>query len=249
MRFPLLFVLVFAVAGCDGEPASRAIPSAPEYVVPARKPVLILSVPDKAAEGSARYEADWSFDIRDEQRFSVHVHVIPPGQMVPLHQHPRNWELSFVAAGSAEWAGVAVVDGETTRFGGELAVGEGFVAPAGAMHEVRNRGAETLAVVVVHQPRFGQNWYVPEGEVVSNVRVVPIGESDIAAPEGWSVGWVDGEGTASGDRILLVAGSGTVSFEDKVVPITPGTVASFPPGLAHTLAGEGLKVLAVEVPL
>jgi len=240
----LLTLSLVSLAGCPS-PSSAPPPPMPEPTPPAREPVLIVPVPDKAAEGSARYAADWSFDIRDEEHFSVHVHVIPPGQMVPLHQHPDNWELSFVAAGVAQWTGVAVVDGERARFGGSIGVGQGFVAPSGAFHEVRNQGAETLAVVVVHQPRFGQNWYVPEAEVLSNIRAAAIG-AQVQGPDGWRVGWVDGgEVTAAGDRIVLVLGEGSIAFEDRVVPVAPGTVASLPPGLAHTVSG---RALSVEVP-
>jgi mannose-6-phosphate isomerase-like protein (cupin superfamily) len=226
------------------EPVTAPAPAEP----PRREPVIVMPVPEKAAEGSARFKADWSFDIRDEEHFSVHVHVIPPGQMVPLHQHPENWELSFVAEGVAQWSGVAVIDGERARFGGELGVGDGFVAPPGAFHEVRNRGAERLSVIVVHQPRFGQNWYVPEAEVLSNVRAVPLGDA-VDGPDGWSVQWVGpSEATAAGDRVLLMLGEGALEFEDKRVPVGPGFAASLPPGLPHALRGEGVKALAIEVP-
>lgn len=228
----------------DVPPAPSAEPRTP---APAREPILVLPVPDKAREGDADFAADWSFDIQDRPWFSVHVHVIPPGQMVPLHHHPDNWELSWVAAGRAEWWTVRATPTGQVREDGGLGPGEGFVAPPGAFHGVRNRSDELLAVVVVHRPRFGQNWYVPESEVVGNIAAFPLptatGPLPVDAPEGWRVEWVDdGTVTAEGDRVLLAASAGAVAFEETTVSLEPGAVAVFPPGVAHTLTGRALSV-------
>lgn len=249
MRSAVLVALALLI-GCSPTPSTPdggSEPSVPDGTPPPpkREPVLVVPVPAKAGEGSERYEADWSFDLLDAAHVSAHVHVIPPGQMVPLHHHPENWELSWVAGGVAEWWGVAVVDGASSRFGGTLEAGQGFVAQPGAFHAVRNTGEGTLSVVVVHQPRFGQNWYVPEDEVLSNLRATELGDT-LEGPDGWRVGWAEGGvHTASGDRLLLVVGEGSLAFEDKQVPLGRGTVASLPPGLEHTLTG---RALSIEVP-
>ncbi len=244
--FPLLFVLLScACAGPPVQPGPEA-PASP----PPRPPVIVMPVPAKAVEGSAAFEADWSFDIRAAEHFSVHVHVVPPGQMVPLHVHPKNWEMTFVAAGVAEWTGVARVGGalvsETTTVG----PGEAMVAPVGAAHQVRNRGTELLAAVVVHQPEFGQNWYLPAEEVTGSAQSHRA-SGDIDAPPGWQASWVTAaDGVQDRERILLVAsGAGTLAFEDQRVPLLAGHVASVPAGLSHQISGDAaFSALSLLVP-
>lgn len=244
-----LVLLAVALAGCGGDrgaPAeargTEAAPSTP--IPPDRDPILIVPVPAKAAEGDHRYAADWSFDLKDAEHMSVHVHVIPPGQMVPIHRHPENWELTFVAGGEGEWSTVVAGSEGPERTTTLLRAGQAAVAPPGAVHGVRNRGTELLAAVVVHRPRFGQNWYLPEAEVTSTVPASPLGESAPAVPEGWTVGWTDGgDAEAEGDRVLLFAGAGSVSFEEREVPVAPGTVAIFPPGVPHISRGRALALV------
>lgn len=210
-------------------------------MAPTRRPVLLVPVPAKATEGSPRYPADWSFDIRAEEDFSVHVHVIPPGQMVPLHRHPSNWELTFIASGVAEWTGVAAADGGLETETLTLSTGEAAIAPIGAAHQVRNRGESLLAAVVVHQPEFGQNWYLPRDEVTSSARSYLLGATpQTDPPAGWAVSWEAlGEHDRDRDHVVLVAaGAGTLAFEDKRLPLAPGDVASVPGGLHHTISGD-----------
>lgn len=250
-----LFLSLVFLVGCSGPtpapapppPASLSTPAAP-----ARRPVLLVPVPDKAAEGSTRYEADWSFDIRAEDHFSVHVHVIPPGQMVPLHRHPKNWELTFVAAGEAQWTSVAEIDGELRVRDDVLTVGSAAIAPIGAAHEVRNRSDSILAAVVVHQPEFGQNWYLPRDEVTSPLQSLPFTQPVAdGVPAGWAVSWEAlGEHDRDRDHVVLVSsGTGTLAFEDKRLPLSVGHVASVPGGLHHTIEGSSdFRALSLLIP-
>lgn len=246
-----LFLLLFALCACAGPPPSPEVPISPAGAVAAsRPPVVLMPVPDKAVEGSAQYAADWSFDIRAAEHFSVHVHVIPPGQMVPLHVHPKNWELTFVASGTAEWTGVARAGDELASVATVVGPGSAMVAPVGAAHQVRNRGTDLLAAVVVHQPEFGQNWYLPADEVVGSAQSRRA-DGVIEAPAGWDVSWiVAADGVEERERILLVAaGVGTLGFEEKRLPLLPGHVASVPAGLSHGISGDaGFRALSVLVP-
>ena len=239
-----LFLLLVVLGGCSSAP--------PPPPPPTRPPVLLVPVVEKATEGSARYAADWSFDIRAEDHFSVHVHVIPAGQMVPMHRHPENWELTFVAGGAAEWTGAARIDGALDTWTRSLSPGEAVIAPVGAAHQVRNRGPGVLTAVVVHQPEFGQNWYLPTDEVADPAQSgVFEGPSAPNAPTGWAVSWESlGEHAGDRDHILLVAaGEGTLRFEDTTLPLRPGHVASIPGGLHHTVSGDsGFRAVSLLVP-
>ncbi|GEM_PF-1794377 len=230
--------------GPHGAPDGEAV--AP---TPARPPVLHLSIPDAVAEGRARYKADWSFDLRATEAWSVHVHVIPPGQLVPLHRHPDNEELALVMGGAGEWETVWVADERRTETW-TLGFGDAVYSAPGSAHQVRNRGPETLATVVVQRPEFGQNWYLLADEVMEGKPSVPV--RDVVPPmfEGWSVAWAGPDETAgAADRERLgfvVEGEGTLSFEDTTLPLRPGHFFKVPPGLSHRVAGP-LRFLEVRV--
>jgi len=221
-------------------------------------------VPDKVAEGSGSFKADWSFDLVAGQAWSAHVHVIPQGQLVPAHQHPENDELVFVASGAGEWAshhweeagaGGAGVRSPSWR----LAAGDAVVSPSGSVHSVRNHDEAPLATVVLQRPEFGQNWYVVPAEVRSERRsrtFLPEGRSaELLSPgsagserpadpafEGWTVDWHQAgaepaEVPAGAAELLYMVsrGAGSLAFEEHSLPLQPGTFVKMPPGLQHRL--------------
>jgi mannose-6-phosphate isomerase-like protein (cupin superfamily) len=232
------------LVGCSAAPA-------PEEPPPDRAPVLLVSIPQKAASGADRFKADWSFDLRATEAWSVHVHVIPPGQLVPLHQHPHNEELALVMGGVADWKTVWV-DGERREMEGRMTFGVSLHSPAGAAHQVRNRGPETLVTVVVQRPEFGQNWYLLEEEVLSPARSTVLAPGDpIEIFQGWDVRWsaADPEPVQwPSERLgFVVEGNGTLAFEDRRLPLTAGHFFKVPPGLSHRVTGS-LRFLDVAVP-
>lgn len=265
-------VLGFAVVlGCSSpppEPAPEPATAAPAGTptAPTREPLLLVDVAAKAAEGSADFVADWSFDLVDRPEWSLHTHVIPAGQLIPVHRHRDNDELVFVAGGTAEglawWAADGVQEDRSTHRMGSV-----FGATRGAAHGVRNRGPELLATVVLQQPRFGQNWYLERADVDSatppwfwpnttNAGPVAGPSPSLGDPptsvgfDGWTLGWrsMGPREPREADTIYFVAaGEGTLRFEDKALPLTPGVVAVVPPTLAHELSGTA-RVFEVEIP-
>jgi len=233
-------------AGGESPPASDRTPSDPP---PARPPVLHLFIPHAVAEGSARYKADWSFDLRATEAWSVHVHVIPPGQLVPLHRHPDNEELALVMGGTGEWE-TAWRDGAVRTETWQLGFGDAVFSGPGVAHQVRNRGPETLATVVVQRPEFGQNWYLLRDEVEHAAPSVRVSEDVPPMFAGWAVAWAGADadpGSSGRERLgFVVEGEGNLTFEDRALPLAPGHFFKIPAGLEHRVEGT-VRFLEVRV--
>jgi len=260
-KLPTLYLLTLLCVSCSpsADPSQASAPSADQSdSAPSaqRDPLIHLHVPSKSAEGAARFKADWSYDLVVHEGWSVHVHVIPPGQLVPPHHHPENDELSWVASGRGEWSSWTAGQPPKTS---EIGVGAVVVAPRGAVHSVRNPGPEDLSVVVIHRPSFGQNWYVMPEDVSSSSSSGPLAANE-AFPEGFFEGWqLDRSGQETpaahpADSLYLVGGgSGTLRFKDNILALKPGHFAAVPPGLLHEIAitegaGEQLELLVVRIP-
>jgi mannose-6-phosphate isomerase-like protein (cupin superfamily) len=270
-----------ACRGGDDEPAEppAAVSSAPgRGPRHAREPLLHVPVPEKVREGAGRFAADWSFDLLQQPSWSAHVHVIPEGQLVPLHRHPENDELAWVGAGHGEWESRSVEerpprpDGAPGGLGPllrswTLRPGDAVVTPKGAAHQVRNRQPEPLAVLVVQRPRFAQNWYLLPDEVNAPLASWLFGPGGGAPPEsprafeGWGLDWLSSDallgerpGEGSADRLLLwTSGIASLLFENKHLPLEPGTFVRIPPGLPFSVEGgpapgAELRALLVTVP-
>ena len=85
------------------------------------------------------YKADVSVPGREAVIARVEL---APGASAGRHTHPGN-EITYVMEGEAE----IVTEGQPTR---KVKAGDGFVIPAGAIHDARNTGAETLKLAVVY---------------------------------------------------------------------------------------------------
>jgi mannose-6-phosphate isomerase-like protein (cupin superfamily) len=248
MRSVLALVLLVA---CSPAPPAAAPPPEPSAAVEAvarRAPLVHVDIPQKVAEGEGSFAADWSFDLVVDERFTAHVHVIPQEQLVPIHHHPKNDELVFVAGGRGEWLNATREEGVAIHRT-EVTVGDAVISPRGVVHGVRNRHPEALATVVIQPGGFGQNWYLEADDVRSEgLSTRPMGgETDFA---GWSVDWWDG-GAQAGDeltRLYAVAeGQGSLHFEDVVLPLHPGVFVKIPASLEHRVEG-GVRMLRVRVP-
>ncbi len=235
MNAALLLLLV----GCSPAPSVQAPPPPAPASTPRKPPIVHVDVPAKAAEGAGRFKADWSFDLVASEAWSAHVHVIPQGQIVPWHRHPENDELVFVAAGTGTW----LQGGE----GFAVRAGDAIESARGVVHGVRNLDPEPLVTVVIQRPEFGQNWYVVPSEI-EEPGASAAGDDVGHAFEGWDVGWWGG-GEEDGTALYLVAaGEGVLSFEDVRLPLRPGVFVKATAGRVRSLAGEGLRVLRVEIP-
>lgn len=73
---------------------------------------------------------------------------IAPGGVAGWHTHPGD-EISYITDGEA----TLLVAGQAPR---KLAAGEGFVVPAGAVHNARNDGAAAVRLVGVYVVEKGQ---------------------------------------------------------------------------------------------
>ena len=233
----------------------------PPASVRKRESLIHVSVPEKAREGRGRFKADWSFDLIERGSWSAHVHVIPPGQIVPLHHHPKNDELSWVASGTGEWRS-QVQGGAALKT--EVQEGALLASPKGSAHSMRNRGVEDLVVVVVHRPSFGQNWYLEADELESAIRAPVVTKGTevfpgLQFPEGFLSGWdLDFEGAHSvpaqaADTLYLNRwGRGSLVFEETELPIEPGDFIRIPPGLAAQFrtaaATEPLTLVRLTIP-
>ena len=230
----------------------------PSFAAADRESLIHIPIPAEVARRGGQFAADWSSDLVARDEWSAHVHVIPQGQLVPAHHHPKNDELVFVAMGSGTWMNWQRLEDSTKRSDHTLTQGSVVAAPPLAVHGVRNEAPEPLATVVIHRPEFGQNWYVLPSDVRSSLTSAPLA-ADESLPagmfEGWTLGWLSGpklgieRKPGREDWLYLVgAGSGLLSFEDNKLPMEPGTFVKVPPGLNHRLSGEGLRVYRVIIP-
>jgi mannose-6-phosphate isomerase-like protein (cupin superfamily) len=288
VRLTTTLSLALLLVACGRSPTAQPAPSStPEAT---REAVVHVHVPDKVAEGTGRFKADWSFDLVTGSSWSAHVHVIPQDQLVPAHRHVGNDELVFIAAGEGLWMGHHYEEGGAfaptgpgseamgvgfTRPGvrspsWEVATGDAVVSVAGAVHAVRNREAAPLATVVVQRPEFGQNWYLLPDEVRSGERTraflpdsrtprPPDGRGPVRPHDpvfdGWSLDWLEaapGDVAAEPAETLYLAagGDGTLSFEDKALPLRAGTFVKIPPSLPHRIdpGADPLELLRVRIP-
>jgi len=238
---------------------TEAAPSSTEAPPPDKGTILHLHVPNKSAEGAGKFKADWSYDLVVRDGWSAHVHVIPPGQLVPLHHHPENDELSWVAAGVGVWTGVTATGGETTQ---PIGAGDSIVVPRGAAHAVRNSGTEDLSIVVLQRPSFGQNWYLRATDVTSNIPSGPLAPGQPFPSEffgDWVLGseeaLTDAQGTAEDNLYFVRAGNGILRFEGTELPLRAGHFVAAPKGRTHSILSspdtsstEKLSLLHVRIP-
>ena len=82
-------------------------------------------------------------DIADPSREAVIARVeIIPGGVVGWHTHPGE-EISYITDGQA----TLMIAGQAPR---KVSAGEGFVIPAGVVHNARNEGASAVKLVGVY---------------------------------------------------------------------------------------------------
>jgi quercetin dioxygenase-like cupin family protein len=88
-------------------------------------------------------------DVSIENREAVIARVeIDPGVLAGKHTHPGD-EISYVLEGEGE----LYVEGEPVR---KVKAGDGFVIPAGKVHDAKNTGAIPLKVVGVYVVEKGK---------------------------------------------------------------------------------------------
>lgn len=93
-------------------------------------------------------------DVSVPGREAVIAHVeIAPGARAGRHTHPGE-EISYVEEGTGE----LLIDGKPAR---TLKAGDGFVVPAGAVHDARNTGTQPLKVVAIYLVEKGKPMATP----------------------------------------------------------------------------------------
>ena len=266
MLRPSLSLLVVVLSACPQAPppAPPEPPPAPSVTAaapPGREDLIHSPLRHEVARHALKYTADWSFDLLVTPGWSAHAHVIPSGQLIPLHHHAQGEELVWMAGGTASWQSLA--RGELNRSGlfEDLGADSLVWSPAGVAHGVRNRGELPLVAVVLSRPPFAQNWYLLPGEVESERRstvILPSAPLPEGIYPGWTLRWLSPEdvatprpGTAADLLYFVGEASGSLRFEDKELPIEPSLFIRVPPGLAHTLVvgpDQAKRVLEIRVP-
>jgi quercetin dioxygenase-like cupin family protein len=93
-------------------------------------------------------------DVSVPGREAVIAHVeIAPGAKAGRHTHPGE-EISYILEGTGE----LLIDGQPAR---ALKAGDGFVVPAGAVHDARNTGTQPLKLVAVYLVEKGKPMATP----------------------------------------------------------------------------------------
>jgi len=96
-------------------------------------------------------------DVSVPNREGVVARVeITPGGAAGWHTHPGD-EISYVADGEA----TVMIAGQAPR---KVAAGEGFVIPAGIVHNARNDGTTTVRVIGVYVVEKGKPLASPAAE-------------------------------------------------------------------------------------
>ncbi len=93
-------------------------------------------------------------DVSVPGREAVIVHVeIAPGASVGRHTHPGE-EISYITDGEAD----LLIEGRPAR---RVKAGDGFVVPAGAVHDAHNTGSVPLKLVAVYLVEKGKPLSTP----------------------------------------------------------------------------------------
>ncbi len=115
--------------------------------------VLVATAALPQGSGSQRTIVEKS-DVSVPGREAVIAHVeIAPGARAGRHTHPGE-EISYVEEGTGE----LLIDGKPAR---ALKAGDGFVVPAGAIHDARNTGSQPLKVVAIYLVEKGKPMATP----------------------------------------------------------------------------------------
>jgi quercetin dioxygenase-like cupin family protein len=100
---------------------------------------VVLFSQNPAIQRTVVHKADVSVPGREAVIARVEV---APGGAAGRHTHPGD-EISYVVEGEGE----ILIDGQPAR---KVKAGDGFVIPAGAIHDARNAGSVLLKVVAVY---------------------------------------------------------------------------------------------------
>ena len=121
-------------------------------------------------DAAVREHPDWP-DIVSSAYYrtsgaSVHVHVMGPRQICPLHLHETTDEATVVVSGTADVSFAFGRDGVRTSDRGRFAEGSVIYSPKYCGHEWSNGGDAPLANLVFTAPRFTGNRYVRSDEAM-----------------------------------------------------------------------------------
>jgi quercetin dioxygenase-like cupin family protein len=93
-------------------------------------------------------------DVSAPGREAIVAHVeIAPGASAGRHTHPGE-EISYVISGEGE----LIIAGQPVR---KIKAGDGFIVPAGAIHDAHNPGAKPLEMAAVYVVEKGKPLATP----------------------------------------------------------------------------------------
>lgn len=215
-------------------------------------------------DAAVREHPDWP-DIVSNAYYrtssaTVHVHVMGPRQICPLHLHETGDEATVVVSGTADVSFAFGRDGVRTGDRGRFAEGTVIYSPKYCGHEWSNGGDAPLANLVFTAPRFAGNRYVRPDEAM----LLEGGAPTIVRPDDSATVPLAGgrmrvlsldapEPIAAADAATIVyVTAGTGSLEAKrTVALAPRLLVVQRARLQATLrptAGERLRVVVFQPP-
>lgn len=258
----------------DPEVPAAASPAAAVPDRPAQAPPETLQVIDMAARlkkisGTNADAPDLSQTFFSSPAATVHMHVMGPGQICPLHIHRKGDEVTVIVGGAAD---VTQIHGpDLARETGVVTAGGAVASPRLCGHEfVNTSGTEALGNLVFSLPPFDYNLYVRPDDARQRQGGAPL-RVDLPAelttfrqgtePHRLTPLPVMGGRMATlllrgsydleptGGPVLLYVAAGTVDVRsgDTAGPVTERTLARLTPsGTVHLNAPAGAALLVFQ---
>lgn len=138
-----------------------------ETAAPPQKKVAVIDLEQHAKAVTRGNEelSDFSVSLFHSQRGTMHLHMLGPGQTIPLHIHRRSIEATVVVTGTPQVVQVVRKDGAPARRESVAQPGTLVSSPVRCAHEWRNDAQDLWqANLVFAVPAFDGNLFLQEDD-------------------------------------------------------------------------------------
>lgn len=248
------------VCGACSSPEGGESSAGEQQAGPVIPEVRLIPVYEMVNDGVAQRPnvTDISFPLEQGASAGLHIHILAPDQMTPMHIHDAATEVTLILTGSPTINFAYGESGEVVHESVEAAQNALLLIPPGSGHEWENKGPGFQANLVYSRPKFLGNRYVRRSDprLAAGVRLqqysaselagdepglTPIGDSGVYAVsigESWEL--PDRESIA---YFFLTQGEAQISTQTQQAAIGPGHLVVIPAGVGLSMAAQNSQAL------